>query len=45
MLTVALYIFMLGLFILGLVFGILFGVFIADKLREDLSEQVGKRKF
>jgi uncharacterized protein YneF (UPF0154 family) len=36
---------MLGLFVLGLVFGIFFGVFIADKLREDLENQVGKRKF
>jgi len=43
--TVALYMFMLGLFVLGLVFGIFFGVFIADKLREDLENQVGKRKF
>jgi len=43
--TVALYLFMLGLFVLGLVFGIFFGVLIADKLREDLSEQVGKRRF
>jgi uncharacterized protein YneF (UPF0154 family) len=43
--TVALYMFMLGLFVLGLIFGIFFGVFIADKLREDLENQVGKRKF
>ena len=45
MLTVALYIFMLGLFILGLVFGILFGVVVADKMKKDLSNQVGKRRF
>lgn len=43
--TVALYLFMLGIFVLGLVFGILFGVVVADKMKKDLSNQVGKRRF
>jgi hypothetical protein len=45
MLTVALYIFMLGLFILGLVFGILFGVVVADRIKSDVNKQIGKRRF
>ena len=43
--TVALYMFMFGLFVLGLIFGILFGVVVADKMKKDLSNQVGKRRF
>jgi uncharacterized protein YneF (UPF0154 family) len=43
--TTAVTFFMFGVFLLGLVFGILFGVFIADKIRDDLAKTTGKRKF
>lgn len=37
--------YMFGIFVLGFVFGILFGVFIADKVKADLGRSVGKRRF
>jgi hypothetical protein len=43
--SVAVTFFMFGVFMLGLVFGILFGVFIADKVRDDLAKTTGKRRF
>lgn len=43
--TIALSMFMLGVFVLGLVFGIFFGIFIADKVRDDLAKTTGKRRF
>ena len=43
--TVAVTFFMFGVFLLGFFFGILFGVFIADKIRDDLAKTTGKRRF
>jgi len=40
--TVALSFFMVGLFFLGFVFGVFFGIWVADKLRDELGRAVGK---
>jgi hypothetical protein len=42
--TVAVTFFMFGVFLLGFFFGILFGVWVADKLKEEASK-VGKKRF